>query len=122
VSDDWIFLRDFALDVTIGVHAWEKGVRQRLYLDIDLAWDTRQAAATDDLQFALDYSALALRLTDLAQSRSFNLIEALAEFLAQSVLQEFAVPQVRLTLYKPGAVVGARTLGVSITRRVVPGG
>lgn len=113
---DWIFIRDLPLDTCIGVFAWEQAIEQRLFLDVDLAWDISLAAQTDDLAHALNYAAVAERLQAWAQGYSCQLIERLAEHLAQSLLREFNTPAVRLTLYKPGAVAAARTLGVRIER------
>ena len=113
---DWIFIRDLPLDTRIGVFAWEQAIVQRLYVDVDLAWDISLAAQTDDLAYALDYAAVATKLQSWAQANTCQLIERLAEHLAQQLLQDFATPRVRLTLYKPGAVPAARTLGVSIER------
>jgi len=47
---------------------------------------------------------------------SFELVETLAERVAQIVLTEFGVQRVRLKLSKPGAVRGARAVGVTIER------
>jgi 7,8-dihydroneopterin aldolase/epimerase/oxygenase len=113
---DWIFIRDLPLDTVIGVFEWERAIQQRLYLDVDLAWDITAAAQTDDLAFALDYSAVAAQLQSWAQNYSCQLIERLADYLARRLLAEFNTPKVRLTLYKPGAIPTARTLGVSLER------
>lgn len=117
---DWIFIRDLPVDTCIGVFAWEQAISQRLYLDVDLAWDISLAAKTDDLAHALNYAAVAERLQSWAQNYSCQLIERLAEYLAQQLLNEFNTPRVRLTLYKPGAVPSARTLGVRIERERTP--
>jgi len=113
---DWIFIRDLPLDTCIGVFAWEQAIEQRLFLDVDLAWDISLAAQTDDLACALDYSAVAASLQVWAKTFNCQLIERLAEHLAQNLLRAFNTPRVRLTLYKPGAIPAARTLGVSIER------
>ncbi|MNE95336.1 Dihydroneopterin aldolase [compost metagenome] len=46
----------------------------------------------------------------------FGLVETLAERVAAIIIEEFGVKQVRLKLSKPGAVRGARAVGVSIVR------
>ncbi|HRH77948.1 MAG TPA: dihydroneopterin aldolase [Cellvibrionaceae bacterium] len=117
---DWIFIRDLPLDTRIGVFAWEQAIEQRLFLDVDLAWDIRLAAQTDDLAHALNYAAVAEHLQAWARDYSCQLIERLAEYLAQCLLREFNIPRVCLTLYKPGAVPTARTLGVRIEREREP--
>lgn len=117
LPEDRVFIRDLRIDTIIGVHTWERQVRQSLYLDIDMAWDQRRAAQTDDLQFALNYQAVAECVIQLAQGRDYQLIETLAEDCAQAILQAFTVPWVRLSVKKPGALMQAGTLGVTIERR-----
>ena len=75
---DWIFIRDLPLDTRIGVFAWEQAIVQRLYVDVDVAWDISLAAQTDDLAFALDYAAVASKLQSWAQANACQLIERLA--------------------------------------------
>ncbi|HEY6527887.1 MAG TPA: dihydroneopterin aldolase [Cellvibrionaceae bacterium] len=113
---DWIFIRDLPVDTVIGVFEWERAIQQRLFLDVDLAWDISAAAQSDDLTYALNYAAVAERLKFWAENYSCQLIERLADYLARQLLAEFNTPRVRLTVYKPGAVPAARTLGVSIER------
>lgn len=113
---DWIFIRDLPLETVIGVFDWERAIQQRLYVDVDLAWDITLAAQTDDLAYALNYAEVAERLQMWARENSCQLIERLADYLARQLLAEFNTPCVRLTLYKPGAIPSARTLGVSIER------
>lgn len=117
---DLVFLRGLCLDTVIGVTAWEREVRQRLLLDLDMACSTAAAAASDELDDALDYAAVADRVREFAASAHTRLIEKLAEELARLILSEFAVSRVRLQLRKPGAVIGAQDLGVIIERSREP--
>lgn len=117
---DLVFVRGLALDTVIGVYGWEREVRQRLVVDIEMAWDTAPAAASDDVEHALDYAAVSAALRDFAAGQSFQLIEALAEALAALIMRDFGVAWLRLRLGKPGAVVEARDVGVVIERGVRP--
>ena len=80
--------------------------------------DTRAvaAAATDDIADALNYKSVAKRLIQFVGDSQFQLVETLAEKICEIVLKEFDVPWVRLTLHKPGAVSGSRSVGVMIER------
>ena len=113
---DIVFLRQLQMDAVIGVHDWEREIRQPLVLDLEMASDTRTAARTDSIADALDYQAVAERITDYVRHSSFQLLEALAEACARIVLQEFGVSWVRLTINKPGAIGNAQAVGVSIER------
>jgi len=118
---DLVFVRGLALDTIIGVYAWEREVRQRLVLDLEMATDVRPAALSDTVEDALDYAAVSERVRSFAADHHFYLIEKMAEELAGVVLTEFAVPWVRLRLCKPGAVREATDVGVLIERGARPG-
>ena len=113
---DRVFISGLSVDALIGVYDWERRIRQTLVLDIEMAWDNRPAAASDDVALALDYASVSQRVTGYIQSSEFELIEALAEKVAELILSEFGVPWLSLRLAKPGAVAHAREVGVVIER------
>lgn len=113
---DIVFIRDLRIDTVVGIYDWERKVRQTVSLDLDMATDIRQAAASDKIDDALDYKAVAKRLIAYVESQSFELVETLAERVAEIVLNEFPVPWLRLSLSKPGAVRGSKSVGVIIER------
>lgn len=111
-----VFLRDLRVETIIGIFEWERSTRQLVAIDLEMAADTARAAATDSIDDALDYKAISKRLIDFVSSSSFQLVETLAEEIARIVREEFAVPWVKVTLSKPGAIRGARDVGVIIER------
>lgn len=113
---DRIFISDLRIDTIIGIYDWERQVRQTVSFDLEMAHDIRRAAQTDDIQYTLNYKAVAKRLITFVESSQFLLIETLAEDAARLIMVEFAVPWLRLTLHKPGALRGARSVGVMIER------
>lgn len=102
----------------IGVFDWERRVKQTVILDLDMGGDIRRAAASDDLADTLNYKAVAKRVIDFVEHSEYQLVETLAERVAELILNEFGVPWVRLRLNKQGAVRGARDVGVVIERGV----
>ena len=113
---DIIYLHDLRIDTMIGVFDWERRIRQTVILDLDMAADIRRAAASDDLVDTLNYKAVAKRLIDFVRHSEFQLVETLAERVAQLLLEEFAIPWLRLRINKTGAIRGARDVGVLIER------
>jgi dihydroneopterin aldolase len=113
---DIVYIRELEIATIIGVYDWESEVRQNVVLDLEMAADIRPAAASKRLEDALDYHAVASRLQQFVGDGQFLLLETLAEECAQIVLREFSVAWVRLRLSKPGAVAGARDVGVLIER------
>ncbi len=113
---DIIFIRELQVETTIGVHPWERRIRQTLILDLELGTDIRAAAATDCLDDTLNYQAVAQRIGAFAAACDVQLVETLAERIAELLQREFGAPWLRLTLSKPGAVRGARQVGIIIER------
>lgn len=117
---DTVYIRGLQIDTVIGIHDWEREIRQRVVLDLEMAAAVPRAAASDAIADALDYSAIAERLIAFVGASEFQLIETLAENVAQLLLAEFALPWLRLSLSKPGAVPEADTVGVCIERGSAP--
>lgn len=113
---DTVFISDLRIQTTIGIYGWERRVRQTISLDLEMGADIRAAAATDAIEDTLDYKAVAKRLIAFIEASEFQLVETLAERIADIVLGEFGVPWLRLTVHKPGAVRGSRDVGVIIER------
>ena len=113
---DIIFIRDLRIDTVIGIYAWERAIKQTLSFDLEMATDIARAAASDHIDDTLNYKAVAKRIIAFVEASEFQLVETLAERVAELVREEFAVPWLRLTLNKGGAVRGAKGVGVIIER------
>ena len=118
---DKVFIEGLEIEALIGIYAWERRIRQPLQFDIEMAFDNRKPAASDAIADTLDYKAVSKRLIGFVSQSGFGLVETLAERCAALILDEFAVAHVRLKLSKPGAVRGARAVGVIIERRRADG-
>ena len=114
--DDTIFLKELEVDCIIGVNDWERMVKQTVSIDYEIPCDIRPAAETDDIDEAIDYKSISKWIIDFVEDSEYYLIETLAEGIATGLLEEFEVPEVSLTVRKPGAVRHSQTVGVSITR------
>ena len=114
--EDRIFLRDLRVETTIGIWEWERRIRQYVSIDMEMAADIARAAATDRIEDTLNYKGVAKRVQEFVAESSFQLVETLAERIAALVLEEFGVSWVHVTVNKPGAIRGARDVGVSIRR------
>ncbi|PSL10864.1 dihydroneopterin aldolase [Marinobacterium halophilum] len=113
---DIVYIRELQVETVIGIYDWERKVRQTVSLDLEMGTDIRAAAATEDIENTLNYKTVAKRLIAFISESEFLLVETMAEEIAQIVQSEFPVPWLRLRLSKPGAVRGARDVGVIIER------
>jgi dihydroneopterin aldolase len=113
---DTVFIEDLRIETVIGIYDWERKIRQVVAIDLEMAFDNRKPAASDRIEDTLDYKAVSKRLIAFVEASTFQLVETLAERCAEIVLSEFNVAWLRLKLAKPGAVRGAKAVGVTIER------
>jgi dihydroneopterin aldolase len=114
---DHVFITDLRVPTVIGIYDWERAIRQTVSLDLEMGFDVGRAAATDSIDDALNYKAVAKRLIAFVGESDFQLVETLAERCAAIVLEEFEVTWLRLRIAKPGAVRGSKEVGVVIERK-----
>jgi len=99
---DRIVLAGMAFRATHGVNPSEKVDPQRFEVDVELALDLGPAGRADDLERTADYGLVYDSVRRIVEGSSRNLIEALAEAIARSVLEEHAaVNAVTVRVRKP---------------------
>jgi dihydroneopterin aldolase len=113
---DILFLREFDLELIIGIYEWERKVPQTVRIDMEIGLPAQRAGETDDVADSIDYGAVARRVRETVSERRFNLVEALAEHIARLTREEFGAPWVRVSVTKLAIVRGVRQLGVTIER------
>jgi dihydroneopterin aldolase len=113
---DIIFLGGLEIETIIGIYDWERETKQKVILDIEMAFDIQKAAETDDIQYTLDYKTVSKRLIYFVETSQFLLVEKLISEIANIIRNEFNVPWVKITLNKKGAIRGARDVGIIIER------
>ena len=113
---DKIFLTALSAEAVIGIFDWEREVRQRVEIDLEMSLDLAAAARNDSIEDTLNYKAVAKRVLEMVEGSRFQLVETLAEHVARLVLTEFAVEHIRVTVHKPGAIRHSRDVGVIIER------
>lgn len=113
---DIIFIQGLKIDTVIGIYDWERKIRQDVVIDLQMSADIESASKTDNIEQTLNYKSICKRLIEYVQNSEFQLVETLAERIAQIVVKEFQVDWVKLTLNKGEAVTGAKGVGVIIER------
>jgi 7,8-dihydroneopterin aldolase/epimerase/oxygenase len=113
---DIIFLGGLEIETIIGIYDWERTTKQTVVLDIEMAFDINKAAETDDIEFTLDYKKVSKRIISFVEASQFFLVEKLIVEISTILLTEFAIPWVKITLNKKGAIRGASDVGIVIER------
>ncbi|CAM6945039.1 MULTISPECIES: bifunctional dihydroneopterin aldolase/7,8-dihydroneopterin epimerase [Enterobacter] len=113
---DIVFIEQLSVITTIGVYDWEQTIEQKLVFDIEMGWDNRKSAKSDDVNDCLSYADISETVIGHVEGQRFALVERVAEEVAELLLTRFNSPWVRIKLSKPGAVARAANVGVIIER------
>ena len=121
ISRDIVYIRDLQVETIIGIFDWERKIKQTVSIDIEMATDIAKAAKSDHIDDALNYKAVGKRVIQLVEESEYQLIETMVETIAQIILKEFNVNWLRLRVSKPGALRGAKDVGIVIERESTQG-
>jgi dihydroneopterin aldolase len=111
-----IFIQDLRVETRIGVYEWEQHLPQPLLLNLELELPSAKVFTTADFADALDYAAVVRRVQEYATDHPHKLLEPFAEALAKLLQEEFGAPWVKVSVAKPAAIAGVKSLGVAIER------
>lgn len=103
---DKITLKNMVFYGYHGAFAAEKELGQRFEVDLELKADLSQAAKSDDLEVGINYVDVYTTVKDIVEEREFDLLEALAEAIAQEVLSGYPVEEITVKVRKPHAAIG----------------
>lgn len=105
-----------------GVYPHERSDGQYFVVDATLHLRTAAAAASDDVSDTVHYGEAAEQIAAIVGGEPLNLLEALAERIADALLTHDGVERVTVTVHKPGAPIALEFADVSVTiRRARPG-
>ena len=114
-SLDRISLRGISAWGYHGVFDYERAQGQRFVVDVVCSVDLSKAATTDDLSTTVDYGELAVNIAADIGGQPLNLIEALADRIATTCLQQEPIRAVEVTVHKPDAPIPAEVADVAVT-------
>jgi dihydroneopterin aldolase len=117
-----VFVRDLEIVASVGVLEHEKRYEQRIIISADLFVRDDYDGVSDRLADVLDYGKVVDGIVRLVQSDHVNLIETLAERIANQCLVDTRVERVRVRIEKPEVMQSCRSVGIEIERQqTVPG-
>jgi dihydroneopterin aldolase len=117
---DIIVINDFRVEAQVGVYAWEQLKAQTIQIDLQIGLPAAAARPDPQLQHTIDYGAVVERIRESLAGRRFELLEALAQHVAEIVLGAFGAPWTRVAVSKLALIRGVRSVGVVIERGVRP--
>ena len=117
---DNIFIEKLKIFANHGVYDFEKEEGQYFYVDARLFFDTHGAGISDDLDQTVNYARACELIKGIITEKTYNLIEAVAEEVANALLINFAMlDSVDITIYKPQAPIDMDfdNISVNINRK-----
>ena len=111
-----IFIRDFRIQVSIGIHDFEKEGPQTVVVNVDLLLEAAEATHGDRIANVLNYDVVHDGIVALAKSRHFNLQETLVDAILTFCLTQPGVIEARVSTEKPD-VYGDCRVGYEAVRR-----
>lgn len=114
---DKVFIKGLVLYTLIGVYEFERDAKQRIIVDVEIDANLKPAGLSDDVADTLDYGKIAERLAQIADTASYQLLEALGEEMIEAVLHEFNACAVSLTINKPDILDNVDGVGIVLNRR-----
>ena len=113
---DIIYIEDLRVKTIIGIFDWERETKQEVSIDIEFPFDCKKAAKNDSIEDTLDYKKICKAVIKYVEESSFQLQESLIEGIADLIKTNFEVESVKLRISKPGALRGAKDVGINIER------
>ncbi len=113
---DILFLRDFRLEMIIGLYEWERKAPQPVMLDLEIGLYDHKAGHTDQIGDTIHYGEVAARIQEVVAGREIRLVETLGELIADIVRNEFGAPWVRVAVRKIAILRGVKELGIIVER------
>ena len=111
-----LFIRDVRLEAKVGIYKRELGTTQPIALDLEIELPNDRVFESGKVADTIDYGVLVGRIREELDARRFGLVEELAAFVADVVLQEFGAPRVRVSVAKLGILKDVGRVGITIER------
>lgn len=116
LKGDKIYVEDLRVKATIGIFDWEKKIKQEVSISYEIPHDNKKAAAADVIEATTDYKSITKAIIAFVESNKFELVETFAERIAEMVIKDFNIAEIRLRVSKPGALRYSKDVGVIIER------
>lgn len=111
---DTLHINGLQMTTHIGVHDWEQHILQTLLVDLTIP--TNCAQIEDRLENTLDYDAICTTVIEFVQSNRFQLIETVANQIADLLKKQFALETITVSVCKPHAIKQAKEVRITIKR------
>ena len=109
-----VFIKDFIVHETIGIHNHEKIKKQKIKFNIVI--DVNQNTIPDEknIRSIIDYEKIITKIENLTKSAQYNFLESLAEDSFKEIFEDKRINSVKIKIEKPDAIKNADSVGVEV--------
>lgn len=111
-----IFLKNFQVFISMGVHDHEKQAKQRIIVNVDLYIDPEGRIRHDTIRETVDYDFVRQAIIKIAESGHFHLQETFCERILEICLDKIGVLAARVSSEKPDVYPDCESVGFEIFR------
>ena len=112
-----VFIRELVLPALIGVHKHEKNGKQNIRVNLDMAVPEASASIKDRLSDVVCYENVVEKIRAIIDAGHINLVETLAENIAESILEDKRILEVKVRIEKLDIITDATSVGIEIIRK-----
>ncbi|HVT62608.1 MAG TPA: dihydroneopterin aldolase, partial [Legionellaceae bacterium] len=98
-------MADLKIPTRIGIYPWEQRIQQTLIFELDIPLNIAQC--NENIKNTIDYEQLCQMITDFVSTRSFQLLETVADQVTHLIQRHYQIPHLTMTVTKPFAVKNA---------------
>lgn len=111
-----VFVKRLALEASIGIHPHEKTDSQTIWVSIDAGVLEDTSDTPEHIEQVVCYEDMCKTASQLVAQGHIDLVETLAEMLADELMQDRRIMELRVQIEKPDAIQEAASVGIAISR------
>lgn len=108
-----IKIENLRLRTIVGIFDWEKKVKQDVVINIEIYFDGKLAAKTDNIEDTIDYKSITKNIINYVENNQFDLIEKIAGDVGELVMSDDRIFKSIIRVDKPGALRFADSVSVT---------
>lgn len=113
---DIIFIKKLSVFTQIGIHNWEKEIKQKLSITIKIGFNKKKLSQKKNKNY-IDYDKISKIVIKKIENKKHSLIEDVAQYIAKIILKKFNCYWVKIKVQKPNAILQAKNVGIIIKRK-----
>ena len=111
-----VIIKDFTLNIFVGIHSFEKKKKQRVKFNIEILTNPYVSPNSKDLNSILNYEEVVMQIEKLANLKHHELLEDLAENIFNIIFKNKLVKKINLKLEKLDILKKTKSVGIEVSK------